>query len=599
MSVQRLAIPDLGRIFRGDTVTGLSEWQLLERYLERRDESAFEALVTRHGPMVLGVCRRMLGGSPEAEDAFQATFLILIRRARDLGPRDAIGPWLYGVATRVAARARAQAARRRQQSAPLAFAVPDRSGSTIDPDLVEVLDLELSRLPGKYRSPLVLCYLEGLTHEEAARDLNWPVGTVKGRLARARELLRSRLSRRGFAPTAGVLGALSSPELITILDRPLAERIAGASARLAAGQSAAQVVSRSVTSLVEGVLTTMSLTKFKWAALAAVATGFALTSAAVLGRQAPQPQASGPDVSTKAVPAYGKVGSAKQKQADARPEMKKAKEPAQDYQKAALPPVAPQQKGSRKKVVRRETEVGEREEGRTNDPRSRQILEKLDEPISMSFKAETPLDDVLKYIQQASTTPTYSGIPIYVDPIGLQEAERSFQSTVKINLEGVPLRRTLQLLLTQLGLAYFVEDGMLVITSEDSAKKPLPSPMAGPTPLDRMVEKAERGEMSVKELQELIEVIKLSKQARRLHNNEPEPGEGRAVGSASDGVQPNTNMSGAGMRSNPVSDGPDHGQPNANPDDSRVLLKEVRELIQLLKAEREGKKAPERKGIIQ
>src|SRR5580704_12437070 len=101
MGHHRLAIPDLGRIFRGETVSGCSEWQLLERYLERRDEAAFEALVTRHGPMVLGVCRRMLGDPDDVEDAFQSTFLVLVRRARQLGPRGAIGPWLYGVAVRV------------------------------------------------------------------------------------------------------------------------------------------------------------------------------------------------------------------------------------------------------------------------------------------------------------------------------------------------------------------------------------------------------------------------------------------------------------------------------------------------------------------
>src|SRR5262245_54753476 len=169
MSPQRLAIPELGRIFQGGSISGLSEWQLLERYLERRDQAAFEALVTRHGPMVLGVCRRMLGGSCEADDTFQATFLILVRRARDLGPRDAIGPWLYGVATRVAARARAQASRRRRYEITLPeFPVLDRSGSALDPDLTEILDQEVSRLPAKYRSPLVLCYLEGRTHEEAA-----------------------------------------------------------------------------------------------------------------------------------------------------------------------------------------------------------------------------------------------------------------------------------------------------------------------------------------------------------------------------------------------------------------------------------------------
>ena len=120
MSHQRTAVPDLGRIFEGETISGLSEWQLLERYLERRDEIAFEALVARHGPMVLGVCRRMLAGQAEVEDAFQATFLVLVRRARQLGPADAIGPWLYGVAARVSLRARSDAARRRRLASAVA-----------------------------------------------------------------------------------------------------------------------------------------------------------------------------------------------------------------------------------------------------------------------------------------------------------------------------------------------------------------------------------------------------------------------------------------------------------------------------------------------
>src|SRR6516162_6891022 len=123
MSYQRLATPDIDRIFRGETVSGLSEWQLLERYLERRDEVAFEALVARHGPMVLAVCRRMLVDQSDVDDAFQATFLVLVRRARQLGPRDAIGPWLHGVAARVAMRARAEAARRRRHE-PIALEFP-------------------------------------------------------------------------------------------------------------------------------------------------------------------------------------------------------------------------------------------------------------------------------------------------------------------------------------------------------------------------------------------------------------------------------------------------------------------------------------------
>ena len=199
MRLQRLASPELGRVFRGETVSGLSEWQLLERYLEQRDEIGLRGAghpARADGP---GVCRRMLRDSADADDAFQATFLVLVRRARQLGPRDAIGPWLYGVAARVAPRARSQAARRRRYE-PIALEIPGRRtgrGRAVDPELVEMLDQELSRLPSKYRSPLVLCYLEGRTHEEAARDLKWPVGTVKGRLARARDLLRSRLTRRG------------------------------------------------------------------------------------------------------------------------------------------------------------------------------------------------------------------------------------------------------------------------------------------------------------------------------------------------------------------------------------------------------------------
>src|SRR5260370_10561604 len=110
MGHHRLTVPDIGRIYRGETVSGLSEWQLLTRYLERRDEIAFEALVARHGPMVLGVCRRMLAEQADVEDAFQATFLVLVRRARQLVPRDAIGAWLHGVAARLSLRSRSAAA---------------------------------------------------------------------------------------------------------------------------------------------------------------------------------------------------------------------------------------------------------------------------------------------------------------------------------------------------------------------------------------------------------------------------------------------------------------------------------------------------------
>jgi RNA polymerase sigma factor (sigma-70 family) len=181
---------------------------LLHRFAGDRDQAAFALLVERHGPLVLGVCRRVLGTVHDAEDAFQATFLVLARKAGSIRDPDLLGNWLYGVATRIARKARASMHRRqtqeRQVSLLPALAAP---ASTADPDLGPVLDEELARLPEKYRAALVLCYLQGKTNEEAARLLRWPTGTVKGRLARARDLLRNRLVRRGLRASALVLVA--------------------------------------------------------------------------------------------------------------------------------------------------------------------------------------------------------------------------------------------------------------------------------------------------------------------------------------------------------------------------------------------------------
>src|SRR5262249_39211778 len=150
---------------------------------------------------------------------------VLVRRARQLGPRDAIGPWLHGVAVRVALRARARAAhRRRHEPIALEFPAVAPVEARPDPELGEVLDQELSRLPAKYRSPLVLCSLEGGTHEEAAQQLKWPLGTVKGRLARARVLMRSRLARRGLSPTAGALAIVLTQDATAAVHHPLVAR---------------------------------------------------------------------------------------------------------------------------------------------------------------------------------------------------------------------------------------------------------------------------------------------------------------------------------------------------------------------------------------
>ncbi len=198
-------VRDLEQVFDQGTATDLSEGQLLRRFVAEGDESAFSSLVSRHGPMVLGVCRRVLGTRPDADDAFQATFLVLLRRATALRDVDSLGPWLHGVAWRVASRARAGNARRRLEEEKAAATRPEQAEAECPADRHElhaIIDEEINRLPEKYRRPIVLCYLEGLTQEAAARQLRWKAGVLRGRLDRARLRLRGRLARRGLAPVA-------------------------------------------------------------------------------------------------------------------------------------------------------------------------------------------------------------------------------------------------------------------------------------------------------------------------------------------------------------------------------------------------------------
>jgi RNA polymerase sigma factor (sigma-70 family) len=186
-----------------------TDGQLLEDFIRRRSQAAVAALVYRHGPMVWGVCRRVLSSHHEAEDAFQATFLVLARKAESVVPREMVANWLYGVARQTARKARALVARRgaRERQVTPMPELPTRDADLWH-DLLPVLDEEVSRLPSKYRGVLVLCDLEGRTRGEAARTLHWPEGTVAGRLARARELLAKRLTRRGVALTGAALACL-------------------------------------------------------------------------------------------------------------------------------------------------------------------------------------------------------------------------------------------------------------------------------------------------------------------------------------------------------------------------------------------------------
>lgn len=270
-------------LFRAGTAASLSDDQLLERYVDRCDingQLAFEAIVRRHGPMVCGVCRRVLDDSHAAEDAFQATFLVLALRARSVGGRGPLGPWLHGVAVRVSRRAR-RLARRQQGAVP--FPEDLSAPESRDCDLAElrlVLDEELSRLPDKYRRPVVLCYLEGRTQEDAALALGWTKGTVSGRLARAKDLLRRRLMRRGLVSSAGLIGGVLSfktasaavprAQLSASVRTTTAEATIQAAIRITAGQLPVGVVPAVVESLTRGVLTGMIAHKLRNSVVVAI-----------------------------------------------------------------------------------------------------------------------------------------------------------------------------------------------------------------------------------------------------------------------------------------------------------------------------------------
>jgi len=178
----------------------LSDRELLRRFVDRHDEPAFAALVKRHGPMVLSVCQRVLHCGQDAEDACQATFLVLARKAGSDRWRDSIANWLYGVARRLSLKARSAAARRQvveQGTRPKRL--EDPLADITARELQTLLDQELTRLPEKYRAPILLCCLEGHARDEAAHLLNWPLQTLKSRLEQAREILRRRLTRRGLS----------------------------------------------------------------------------------------------------------------------------------------------------------------------------------------------------------------------------------------------------------------------------------------------------------------------------------------------------------------------------------------------------------------
>jgi RNA polymerase sigma factor (sigma-70 family) len=276
----------------------LSDGQLVQDFVQLRDEAAFEVLIWRHATMVLNLCQRILHDSHEAEDAFQASFLILARKGASIGKHESVASWLYKVAYRVALRVRSKSiVRSGTEGLVEQLAAPETGDDLLWRDLRPVLDEEINRLPEKYRAPFVLCYLEGQTNEQAAEQLGCPKGTILSRLSRGREWLRNRLVRRGIALSAASLatlltanaasaGTLSASVISRGLEESLVSSTVKAALPFATGNPVTGLISASVKFYTEGVLHAMYMTKLKFAAGALMVLGLVGSGTGLLIQQA-------------------------------------------------------------------------------------------------------------------------------------------------------------------------------------------------------------------------------------------------------------------------------------------------------------------------
>ncbi len=276
---------------------GLTDGQLLGRFVDFRDEAAVAALVRRHGAMVWGACLRILRNQHDAEDAFQATFLVLMRKAASVAPREMLANWLYGVANQTSLKARATRAKRRSREKQLMEMSEPSVQHDFRDDLQPVLDEELSRLPDLYRSVVVLCDLEGKTRKQAARQLSCPEGTVASRLAIARRMLAKRLVQRGLATSGGMLAAIVPKASSAVVPSSLMVSTIRVVTEIATGQAATAAVSAAVVDLTQGVVKAMLMGKLKTAsAVIVVVLGLVACGGGLLEHQ----RASGQQVEAKA-----------------------------------------------------------------------------------------------------------------------------------------------------------------------------------------------------------------------------------------------------------------------------------------------------------
>jgi RNA polymerase sigma factor (sigma-70 family) len=472
------AIRRVERLWTHGTAAGQSESELLGLYLGG-DEAAFEALVARHGPMVHAVCRRALGNRHDADDAFQATFIVLARKAGSVRRGEPLEGWLYGVARKVAARARSVDESRRRREARRGEAGdggPDPARQAQRLEAAEIVQSEVDRLPAAGRAVVVLCDLAGCSHEEAAARLGLPLGTVKSRHSRARALLMDRLRGRGLAP-APALASIDDGAGIAPVPPALLKATAAAACAYAAGRAAvAGLTSTHASSLANGVLTAMLVNHFKVAAVATLAAAVFTAGAAAFAQIGPGTPAPAPIPGATAIPQPEPGGE----------------NPPQIEEGAERPPGAIK-KGTDRRAAAKRSNAAANQQGQGgmfgrggeggfggfggeitpipevgDDPASQATATQLEAAITMQFPNETPLEDILKYVKATmAKDPKAKPLRIYVDPEGLAAAEKTPTSPVTLDLEDVPLRTSLKLALHQLGLTYFVRDGLILVTAPD------------------------------------------------------------------------------------------------------------------------------------
>jgi RNA polymerase sigma factor (sigma-70 family) len=381
--------------------TDVTDGQLLERFLTQRDEVAFEMLVRRHSAMVWGVCRRVLRNHHDAEDAFQATFVVLVRKAAGLRGRGILGNWLYGVAYHTALKARVSLARRQHGEQGMSPHVEKSSFPPEPTDWLHLLDQELRGLPDRYRQAIILCDLEGKSRKDAARVLGWREGTLSGRLARARVLLARRLTRRGVTLSAGTVASALTAQAVARASPALIVRTVQAALSSASPLVAGSALSASVAFLAEGVIRSMFMTKLKIAAIMVLAVSMVGAGAGILHSGV----AAGPACQEANKPAKVKPG---------------------------LVPV--------QKPARQEQE----------------ILAILKRVVNVDYEA-VPLRKALEDISNKM------GINLVVDRRALQDMGINEERPITLKLENVMLKTALHFMVKDLGLDYTVQEGVLVV----------------------------------------------------------------------------------------------------------------------------------------